>query len=71
MTVAERPREASLSDREERIRALDELDAMGILHLDEFVAEMKCVTDPQQRLDPTSPELFRVIVSAGDVIPGF
>jgi hypothetical protein len=44
---------------------------MGILHPDEFVAEMKCVTDPQQRLDPTSPELFRVIVSAGDVIPGF
>ena len=49
--------EASLSDRKERILALEELHAMGILHRDEFVAEMKAVTDPQPRLVPRSPEL--------------
>jgi hypothetical protein len=30
---------------------------MGILHRDEFLAEMTCVTDPQPRLDPRSLEL--------------
>jgi hypothetical protein len=55
--LAERPRAASLSDREERILALEELRSMGILHRNEFVAEIKAVTDPQPRLDPVSPEL--------------
>jgi hypothetical protein len=54
---AEPPREASLSDREERIRALEELHAIGILEGDEFTSEMNGVTDPQPRLDPMSPEL--------------
>jgi hypothetical protein len=47
-----------VSGREERILALIELHEIGILHRDEFVTEMKCVTDPQT-FDPVSTELQR------------
>jgi hypothetical protein len=46
----ESPQEASLFDRQERILALEELRAMRILNRDEFVAEMKRVTEPQPDL---------------------
>jgi hypothetical protein len=48
---AERPKLAS-SDREERLLALEELKAIGILRRDEFVAEIRSLTDPQPKLDP-------------------
>jgi hypothetical protein len=54
---AERHQEASPSDRQECILALKELHAIGILQGADFLAEMKRVTDPRPRLDPTSPEL--------------
>jgi hypothetical protein len=55
---AEYPPELSPPDREERILALKELHAIGILDHDAFVAEMSCVTDPQPTVDPTPRTSF-------------
>jgi hypothetical protein len=49
---AERHQDASPSDREDRILVVEELHAMGILRHDEFVAEMKYITDPQPTFEP-------------------
>jgi hypothetical protein len=47
----------SPAERKERIFALEELHKVGILHHDEFDAEMKRLTDPQPTPDPVSAEL--------------